>query len=59
MCDYERGVLLKDVDEFERMARDLPMPPELIASAYAARDEILRLSAAGAFPFDQRRAASA
>lgn len=52
MCDYQHGVLLKDVDEFERMARDLPMPADLVANAYAARDEILQLAATSAFPFD-------
>jgi protein associated with RNAse G/E len=52
MRDHEHGVLLKDVEEFERMARELPIPPELVQRVYAARDEVLRLAAAGAFPFD-------
>ena len=53
--DIERGVLLKDAEQFEEMARTLPIPREIVERAYAARDEIMALAAAGAFPFDRER----
>jgi protein associated with RNAse G/E len=55
MCDAEHGVLLKDVEEFEAMARALPIPRDIVERAYAARDEIIALASAGTFPFDRER----
>ena len=53
MCDVDRGILLKDVEEFDEMVRRLPIPPSLVERAYAARDEVMTLAAAHSFPFDR------
>lgn len=53
MFDAERGVLLKDVEEFGAMARGLPIPEPTLERARAAKDEVLTLAAAGSFPFDR------
>jgi hypothetical protein len=53
MCDVDRGVLLKDVELFEQRAASGYYPPAIVAKVYEARDEVLALAGAGAFPFDR------
>lgn len=55
MCDFEQGVLLKDVELFEQRAADGYYPPEIVERVRSARDDVLALAASGAFPFDHER----
>jgi protein associated with RNAse G/E len=53
MCDADRGILLKDVELFEQRATNGYYPPQIVEKVFAARDEVLALARADAFPFDR------
>ncbi len=53
IVDANGGVVLDDEDEFEDHRLRFAYPRDVVARAIAARDELLRLAAAGAFPFDR------
>ena len=53
IVDANGGVILDDDDEFEEHRLRFAYPDAIVARAITARDELLRLAAAGAFPFDR------
>ena len=53
MHDVDRGVVLKDEDIFAKKAAAGIYPQHIVRQVESARDEILRLAANAAFPFDR------
>jgi len=53
MCDVDNGILLKDVQLFDDRASSGYYPRDIVERVHAARDEVLALGRAGAFPFDR------
>ncbi len=53
IVDADGGVILDDEDEFEQHRLRFAYPQDVVSRAITARDELLRLAATGAFPFDR------
>ncbi len=53
IVDADGGVVLDDEDEFEEHRLRFAYPQDVVSRAITARDELLRLAGAGAFPFDR------
>ncbi|MBN1936932.1 MAG: DUF402 domain-containing protein [Anaerolineae bacterium] len=53
VCYADGSVVVKDEQEFEKRILRFAYPEDVIECALAARDELLRLAKAGAFPFDR------
>ena len=52
LCD-DGSIVVKDEDEFEEHISRFAYPEDVVEHALAARDELLRLARASAFPFNQ------
>ena len=53
IVDADGGVILDDEDEFADHRLRFAYPQDVVSRAITARDELMRLAAAGAFPFDR------
>jgi protein associated with RNAse G/E len=52
VCYVDGSIVVKDEDEFEEHIVRFAYPEDVVEHALAARDELLRLARADAFPFD-------
>ena len=53
VCHTDGSIVVKDEDEFEEHIVRFAYPEDVVEHALAARDELLSLAKAGAFPFSR------